>query len=54
MAIKITVKKEPDKNRIEVYREFYGEDGEKKLDEIIAKAIVKGERDESRVHKADN
>lgn len=47
MAIKITVKKEPDKNRIEVYREFYGEDGEKKLDEMIGKAIVKEERTEA-------
>ena len=42
MAIKITVRKEPDKSRIEVYRKFYGEDGKKKLDEMIAKAIVKG------------
>ena len=42
MAIKITVKKEPDKGRIEVYRQFFEEDGEKKIDELTAKAIVSG------------
>ena len=42
MAITITVKKEPDKSKIEVYRQFFGEDGEKKTSEIIAKAIVNG------------
>ena len=42
MAIRITVKKEPDKSRIEVYRAFFGEDGKKKIDELIAKAIVSG------------
>ena len=48
MAIKITVKKEPDKGRIEVYRQFFGEDGEKKMSEIIAKAIVtKGSNERS-------
>ena len=48
MAIKITVKKEPDKGRIEVYRQFFGEDGEKKMSEISAKAIVtKGSNERS-------
>ena len=42
MAIRITVKKEPDKSKIEVYRQFFEEDSEKKMSEIIAKAIVNG------------
>ena len=42
MAIRITVKNEPDNSKIEVYRQFFEEDGEKKLDELIAKAIVNG------------
>ena len=42
MAIKITVKKEPDKNRIEVYKQFYGEDAEKEMSEMIAKAVMSG------------
>lgn len=42
MAIRITVKKEPDKSRIEVYRAFFGEDGKKKMSEMVAKAIVNG------------
>lgn len=53
MAITITVKKEPDKSKIEVYRQFFGADGKKKIDEIIAKAIVKGEKDEARVRRTD-
>ena len=57
MAITITVKKEPDKSKIEVYRQFFEEDGEKKLDELIAKAIVnggkKGEQD-GEVQRFDN
>ena len=31
MAITITVKKEPDKSKIEVYRQFFEEDSEKKM-----------------------
>ena len=42
VAITITVKKEPDKSRIEVYKQFFGEDGEKKVSDMIAKAIVSG------------
>ena len=48
MAITITVKKEPDKSKIEVYRQFFEEDREKKMSEIIAKAIVtKGSNERS-------
>ena len=48
VAITITVKKEPDKSKIEVYRQFFEEDGEKKMSEIIAKAIVtKGSNERS-------
>ena len=57
MAIRITVKNEPDNSKIEVYRQFFEEDGEKKLDELIAKAIVnggkKGEQD-GEVQRFDN
>ena len=42
MAITITVKKEPDESRIEVYKQFFGEDAEKEMSEMIAKAIVNG------------
>ena len=42
MAITITVKKELDKSRIEVYKQFFGEDAEKEMSEMIAKAIVSG------------
>ena len=47
MAITITVKKEPDKSKIEVYRAFFGEDGKKKIDELIAKAIVSGGKNQT-------
>ena len=54
MAITITVKKEPDKSKIEVYRQFFEEDGEKKLDELIAKAIVNGGKNGTQIQRSDN
>ena len=54
MAITITVKKEPDKSKIEVYRQFFGEDGEKKMIEIIAKAIVNGGKNGTQIQQLDN
>ena len=53
MAITITVKKEPDNSKIEVYRQFFEEDGEKTLDELIAKAIVNGGKNGTQIRQLD-